>query len=188
LPGLTHGCPARISLVRAHGIDSTQGPTFGDVTGHEENNAVPHENSVLHSVLQLAAWDTFEPACEQHGATARARGFSCQSHLVALLSGQLAGASSLREIEAGMHSHAARLYHLGARPAHRASLADANRHRPVAPFGALLAAMIGRAHRGLRRAMDGVTYLIDSTSIMLNARSAWARFSAMAIGVKTHVI
>ena len=37
--------------------------------------------------------------------------------------------------------------------------------------------------------MDGATYLIDSTSLALNDRSAdWARFSADAAGVKTHVI
>ncbi len=37
--------------------------------------------------------------------------------------------------------------------------------------------------------MEGATYLIDSTSLMLNARSAdWARASAMAVGVKTHVV
>jgi len=90
---------------------------------------------------------------------------------------------------ANRHSHATRLYHLGARPAHRSSLADANRNRPVAPFCELLAVMIQRAHRGLRRVMDGATYLIDSTSLALNQRSAdWARFSADAVGVKTHVI
>ena len=176
-------------LYKAHGIDSTQGPTFGDVTGHEENNAVPHDNSVFHSMLKLVEWDAFDRAVKRHGAAACTRSFTCKSHLVALLYGQFAGASSLREIEAGMHSHAVRLYHLGARPAHRASLADANRNRPAAPFCDLLEAMIARAHRGLRRAMDGATYLIDSTSLALNDRSAgWARFSADAAGVKTHVI
>lgn len=150
---------------------------------------MPHDNSVFHAVLQRLEWDAFEAAVERHGAAARARGFSCKSHLVALLYGQFAGAASLREIEAGMLSHSARLYHLGVRPVHRSTLADANCNRPVAPFGELLAAMIRSAHRGLRRTMDGATYLIDSTSLALNNRSAgWARFSADAAGVKTHVI
>jgi len=34
------------------------------------------------------------------------------------------GASSLREIAAGMESHAARLYHVGARPVTRSTLVD----------------------------------------------------------------
>jgi hypothetical protein len=176
-------------LYKAHDIDSTQSPTFGDVTGHEESNAVPHDNSVFHAMLKLVEWDAFDRAVERHGAAADTRGFTCKSHLVALLYGQFAGASSLREIEDGTHSHAARLYHVGARPVRRSSLADANRNRSVAPFCELLAAMIQRAHRRLRRAMDGATYLIDSTSLPLNGRSAgWARFSADAAGVKTHVI
>jgi Transposase DDE domain len=96
---------------------------------------------------------------------------------------------ALREIEAGLHSHASRLYHLGARPLRRSSLADANHDRPVAVFSDLLAATIRRAHRGLRRAMDGAVYLIDSTSVTLTARSAdWARSSDQVCGVKTHVI
>ena len=140
-------------------------------------------------MLKLVPWDAFDAAVEQHATRVRARGFSDKSHLVAMLYTQFAGASSLREIEAGLRSHASRLYHLGACPPRRSSLADANRDRPVAVFSDLLAATIRRAHRGLRRAMDGAVYLIDSTSVTLTARSAdWARFSDQVCGVKTHVI
>ncbi len=150
---------------------------------------MPHDRSVFSGVLQYLELDAYEQAVAQQGTAARARSFSCRSHLTAMLYGQLAGASSLRDIEAGLQSHGNRLYHLGVRPASRASLADANRNRPVAPFTALLGAMIRRAHRGLRRTMDGATYLIDSTSLRLDNRSAgWARFSADMAGVKTHVI
>jgi DDE family transposase/uncharacterized protein DUF4372 len=150
---------------------------------------VPHDNSVFHAVLQRLDWEAFERAVAREGAAARARGFTCKNHLVALLYGQFAGASSLREIEAGMLSHASRLYHLGVQPVHRSTLADANRNRPVAPFAELLAAMIRGAHRRLRQTMDGATYLIDSTSLALNQHSAgWARFSVDTAGVKTHVI
>ncbi len=150
---------------------------------------MPHDNSVFHSMLKLVPWDAFDGAVERHATRVRARGFSDKSHLVAMLYAQFAGASSLREIEAGLHSHATRLYHVGAGAPRRSSLADANRDRPVAVFSDLLAATIQHAHRGLRRAMDGAVYLIDSTSLTLNARSAdWARFSDQVCAVKTHVI
>src|SRR6478752_3648763 len=43
--------------------------------------------------------------------------------------------------------------------------------------------------RGLRRTLDGTTYLIDSTSLRLNQHSAdWARYSATVCGAKVHVI
>jgi IS4 transposase len=56
-------------------------------------------------------------------------------------------------------------------------------------FEELFACLVSQAHRGLRRAMDGTTYLIDSTSAKLNQLSAeWARFSAKVCGAKVHVI
>lgn len=148
---------------------------------------MPHHNSVLHAMLKLVPWAEFEQAVERHGTAGRS--FSAKSHLVAMLYAQWSGAASLRDIETGMRSHATRLYHLGARPAPRSTLADANRDRPVAVFCELFAVLVERAHRSLRRALEGVTYLIDSTGLALNAQSAaWARFSAKVCGAKLHVV
>lgn len=150
---------------------------------------MPHHDSVFHSVLKQVPWDELDQAVLRHGAADCARGFGFKGQLVAMLYAQLSGAASLREVEAGLQSHASRLYHLGVRPARRSSLADANRDRPAAVFADLLAAMVRRAHRGLRRAMDGATLLVDSTGLRLNGRSAgWARFSAKVCGAKLHVV
>jgi len=106
-----------------------------------------------------------------------------------MLYAQLAGAVSLREIEAGMSSHANRLYHVHATAPKRATLAEANSNRPVEIFADLLAVMIQRSHRKLRQSMDCVTYLIDSTGLALNALSSgWAQFSAKVCGAKLHVV
>jgi hypothetical protein len=89
----------------------------------------------------------------------------------------------------GLSSHSARLYHLGADPVRRSTFSDANTLRPAEVFADLLEIMMKQAHRGLRRALAGTTYLIDATSVRLNARSAeWARFSAGVCGAKVHVI
>jgi DDE family transposase/uncharacterized protein DUF4372 len=150
---------------------------------------VRHQNSVFHTVLKHLPLGELERLIEAHGADARQRGFTSKTHIVALIYGQLSGATGLREIEAGLSSHAARLYHLGIGDVRRSSLADANAHRPSAVFSDLLAAMMKAAHRGLRRKLDGVTYLIDSTSLALTARSAtWARFSAEVCGAKAHIV
>jgi hypothetical protein len=150
---------------------------------------VRHQNSVFHTVLKHLPLGELERLIEAHGADARQRGFTTKTHIAALIYGQLSGATSLREIEAGLGSHAARLYHLGVGDVCRSSLADANAHRPSAVFSDLLAAMMTWAHRGLRRKLDGVTYLIDSTSLALTARSAtWARFSAEVCGAKAHIV
>lgn len=148
-----------------------------------------HQNSVFHDLLKRVPWDVFDRLVEEHGADWRVRRLPTKSQFIAVLYGQLSGASSLREIEGGLHSHAARLYHLGGRPAQRSTLADANARRPSAVFSALFAEMASRAHRGLRRKIGEATYLIDSTGLRLSGLgSDWAHFSAKTCGAKAHVI
>ncbi len=148
-----------------------------------------HDNSVLHQVLQHVPWGAFERLVEEHEADKHVRRLSTKSQLVAMLYGQLSGSSGLREIVSGLESHQARLYHLGATQPRRSTLADANALRPAEVFGELFALLMAQAHRGLRRALGETTYLIDSTALKLDARSAgWARFSHKVCGAKLHVI
>src|SRR6266853_132737 len=148
-----------------------------------------HHNSVFHAVLQGVPWDVFDQLVAAHGADWRVRQLTTKSQFIALLYGQLEGAASLREIEAGMESHASRLYHLGATPPRRSTLSDANALRPCAVFSELFAVMAARAHRPLRRALAGTSYLIDSTGLRLDRRSLdWARFSQKVCGLKLHVV
>ena len=148
-----------------------------------------HKNTVFHEVLKGIPWTAFDRLVEQHRADAGVRRLTTKSQLIALLYGQLSGATSLREIVAGLGSHTARLYHLGARPAPRSTLADANARRPPAVFAELFALMVSQANRHLRRALGETVYLIDSTGLRLDRRSAdWARFSDAACGAKLHVI
>jgi hypothetical protein len=150
---------------------------------------VRHHNSVFHDLVKRIPWATFDRLVRSHGADRRVRRLPTKSQLLALLYGQLGGAASLREIVGGLQSHAARLYHVGARPVTRSSLADANAGRPAALFAELFAVMVGQAPRGLRRALGEATYLIDSTSLRLRGRgTAWARVSAAACGAKVHVV
>ncbi len=147
-----------------------------------------HKNSVFHDLLKHVPWSEFDRLVEEHEADFRVRRLTTKSQFVALLYGQLSGAASLREIVTGLQSHAARLYHLGAGPVQRSTLADANAARPSEVFTALFALMVKQAHRGLRRTVAETTYLIDSTAVRLNSFSNWARFSAGVCGTKVHVI
>lgn len=150
---------------------------------------MPHHNTVFRDLLKLVPWHRFDALVEDHNADARVRRLSTKGQFVALLYGQLSGASGLREIVTGLSSHAARLYHLGADPIRRSTMSDANAKRPFAVFSELLEAMMKQAHRGLRRKLAETTYLIDSTSVRLNEHSAgWARFSSGVCGAKVHVI
>ena len=148
-----------------------------------------HQNSVFHDLLKRVPWGEFERLVAAQGADHRVRRLSTKSQLIALLYGQLSGAVSLREIVAGLESHALRLYHVGGRAPSRSTLADANARRPGAVFSGLFAALVGQAQRGLRRKVGEATYLIDATTVRLSGLSnEWAQFSAGTCGAKVHVV
>src|SRR5438067_861308 len=169
-PGQAHGCPVHFLLYIAHGIDSTGSGIVGERSGHERGvNAMRHHNSVFHQLMKHLPWDDFDRLARAHRADARARRLTSKSQFLAMLYGQLAGAASLREIVSGIESHAARLHHLGAQLPRRSTLADANHDRPSALFTELLALLMARAHRGLRRRLAETTYLIDATGLRLDA-------------------
>ena len=127
----------------------------------KEIHAMRHQNSVFHSLLKHVPWDKFDRIVEAHRADELARKLNAKRHFVALLYGQISGASSLREIVTGMESHETRLYHLGAAPVKRSTMSDANTNRPWQLFSELFTQMLKQAHPGLRRASkDAVRLLI----------------------------
>jgi hypothetical protein len=148
-----------------------------------------HQNTVIHDVLKHLPWSWLDRAVEKYGADDLSRSLTTKQHVIALLYGQMSGATSLREIVAGMESHAARLYHLGSGPVKRSTLSDANNHRPWQVFGDLCAQILAQAHRGLRRTLKDAVRLIDSTSVKLSSLSAdWATFSTDVFGAKAHIV
>ena len=146
-----------------------------------------HDNSVFHQVLQHVPWAAFDRLVAEHKGDRGVRRLSCKSQLLALLFGQLVGATSLREIEAGLTSHAARLYHLGGRCVARSTLADANRSRPADLFGQLFAHM-AMANRRTRRQMGDSVRILDATSIRLSSLSGgWLEATNGRQAVKLHI-
>lgn len=148
-----------------------------------------HHNSLFHGLLKPIRWDRFEGSVEKHEADKGTRTLTAKSQLIALLQAQLAGLSSLREVVVTMESHRTRLYHLGAEPPKRTTLADANRDRPVEVFTDLFQTLLAQAHPGLRRNTREAIRLIDSTSIQLSGLSdKWASYQSHDAGVKAHIV
>ena len=147
-----------------------------------------HQNTVIHGTLKHLPWHLLDRAVEKYGADKLSRTLTTKHHLIALVYAQLSGATSLREVVAGLESHAARLYHVGSGPVKRSTLSDANNTRPWQVFGELCTQMLGQVHHGLRRALKDAVRLIDSTSVKLSSLSAdWATFSTDVFGAKVHI-
>jgi hypothetical protein len=146
-----------------------------------------HDNSVFHQLLKHLPWAVFDRLVDKHRADRRVRRLTTKSQLLALLFAQLSGATSLREIEAGLKSHSARLYHLGGRSIARTTLADANRSRPAGLFAELFAHM-AKASRRSRRQMGDAVRILDATRIELSSLSGgWLTAMNGRHAVKLHI-
>jgi Transposase DDE domain/Domain of unknown function (DUF4372) len=153
------------------------------------SNAVRHQNIVFHAILKFVPLAVLDRLVEQHNADWDARVMKTKAHLIAMLYAQLCGARSLREIETGLKSHAAKLYHLGGCTVSRSTLSTANASRPFEVFAGLLSALIAQLQRGYRRKIGDCVRLIDSTSVQLSSLSRdWATFSTGVCGAKAHII
>lgn len=147
-----------------------------------------HQNSVFHQILQFVPWAGFKALVDHHGADARVRHLTTKSQFVALLGGQLSGASSLRDIEATLHSHEQRLFHLGVKAPARSTLADANAKRPAAVFADLFSVVLKQSRPAARRHAREAIHVLDATSIRLCAQSKhWANYEPHDAMVKVHV-
>ncbi len=154
-----------------------------------EVNTMRHHNSVFHSLQKHIPWPVFDRLVDKHGTDHRVRRLDSKSQFLAILFGQLSGATSLREIETGLLSHSNQLYHLGARCPARSTLADANASRSWALFGDLFAHMAAHANRQTRRAMADAIHILDATRLRLSGASgSWLRAQKGHWAAKLHVV
>ena len=148
-----------------------------------------HRNTVLHRLLSHIRWHHFDAHVERHASDKHVRTLTTKTQFTAMAYGQLAGADSLRETVTRFNSQGPKLYHLGAEPIARSTIADANAKRPSGVFEDLFKGLVAIAQRRVRQALTEATYLIDSTHLPLNEKSAkWARYSAGVCGAKVHVV
>ena len=192
LARLPRACPTtvRFKIVdMAHDIDSTVFRTFERVSDTQKRiNTMRHHNSVFHDLLKHVPWNEFDKLVDKHKANYRSRTLKAKGHFIAMLFGQLAGAGSLRDIEAGLMSQKARLYHLGGCTVPRSTLADANATRPAAFFESLFAHLAGCATRSTRRHMKDARTLLDATQLKLTSLGkGWLESQNQYRAVKLHI-
>ena len=145
-----------------------------------------HHNTVFHAMLKLAPWHVFDRLVGKWQADKKVRRLTTRNQFIAMLYAQLSGAASLRAIEAGFESQAARLYHI---EVSRSTLADANALRPCAVFVGFLAELMARGEHACGRKLADAVYLLDSTGFRLSGLSAdWAQFSPGVCGTKLHLV
>jgi putative transposase len=149
---------------------------------------VRYQNTVLGDLLKVLPRRRFAAIVERHKGDKYIKGFSSWDHLVTLISAQLGGLSSLREVQTVCNAQAAHHYHLGTRLIRRSTLSDANRRRPSAIFAETFAALSALADCSLPRHGTEVLRLIDATPIPLTSLHKWADWNGRTRGLKAHMV
>ncbi|MDR1848490.1 MAG: DUF4372 domain-containing protein, partial [Zoogloeaceae bacterium] len=147
--------------------------------------------SRFHEILKYFPRSSFEKLVKKHGSDKYSKGFGSWSHLVAMLYGQLSGASSLRTLEAGFNSQYPH-YHLGVRPVRRSTLFDANARRSPEVFAEAAQWLMTQLKRDVRNQMKQALCLLDSTSLTLKGRGfdVWTldQRTRNTQGIKLHLL
>jgi len=120
--------------------------------------------SRLQQLLQSVPRGAFDRIVRERGANRHVKKFGCWQHLVTMLYAQFSGATSLRQLEAGLNAQRNHHYHLGIQGVRRTTLDDANRTRSPEVFAQLLQVLIQQAGRSCRDERQELLYLLDATS------------------------
>ncbi|MDV7341562.1 IS4 family transposase [Terasakiella sp. A23] len=147
-------------------------------------------NSTFGDVLKLLPRDFVSKSVERHDSDRWRKTFKTWDHLVALLTAQFSGVSSLRDLETLLHNAQSQHYHLGIRGVKRSTLSDANNTRSAAVFGEIAQRLIQHT-KHQKSEMQEVLSVLDSSLICLNGRGyEWAKKTqarGAPPGLKLHV-
>jgi len=141
--------------------------------------------------LRFVPRHEFGRLAEEHHAGAPLRRMTRFSQFVALSTAHLAGRHSLRDVVANLQAQAPRLYHLGAKPVPRSSLARTNEKQPYTLYEALFSKLYARCQRlaprhGFR--FKNKLYSLDSSLIDLSLKVfPWAHYALGKAAMKLHV-
>ena len=145
--------------------------------------------------MSFLPWTTFARIVDRYSGDRRVRNLPCTEHFRALAFAQLTLRESLRDIEACLAAHPAKLYHSGfSAPVRRATLARANERRDwriQADFAQRLIARARRLYAGepLAGELADTVYALDSTTIDLCLSVfPWANFRTTKAAVKLHTL
>lgn len=147
--------------------------------------------STFGTLLKVLPRDEIQGIIESHRSDRWRKSFKTWDHLVAMLTAQFSGVTSLRELEVFLGEHPNQHYHLGFKGVKRSTLSDANKGRSAGVFHDIAQVMIVRAGRCQKREMRQVLSLLDASQITLKGRGyEWAKQTqtrACSPGLKLHV-
>ncbi|MDY7093905.1 MAG: IS4 family transposase [Acidobacteriota bacterium] len=150
-----------------------------------------HHSTVFAQLLKIFPRHEFRAAAQRHHRGRRLRAISRWDQFLALVMAQLTGRVSLRDLVANFNAQSHKLYHLGARPIARSSLARLNQHQPAQLFEEIFRRLLARTQAkapGHRFRFKGKLISLDASMVELTASLfPWARYQATKGAIKLHI-
>ena len=153
-----------------------------------------HCSTVLSQIVRIFPRHEFQTLANKHHAGQKFRSFSRWTQFVALLTAQLTGRDSLRDIVENMSAQSGKLYHLGIKPFSRATLSRANEQQPHEMYEALFQRLLGRCqtvaprNKRFKFKESAKLYLLDATMIELSlSLFPWAKYRKSKGAAKLHI-
>lgn len=98
---------------------------------NKRNQALSHHNTAFHQLLKPLSRHEFEAEAKKHHVGQKLRTATRWDQFVGMAMSQLSGRQSLRDIQSNLEAQRHKLYHLGAKPIARTTLARLNEHQPA---------------------------------------------------------
>ena len=106
-----------------------------------------HHNTALHQLLKPIIRHEFDALAKQHHVGQKLRSATRWDQFVGMLMSQLSGRQSLRDIESNLEAQQHKLYHLGAKPIAKSTLARLNDQQPAALYESLFYKLLRQLKR-----------------------------------------
>jgi len=150
-----------------------------------------HNNTAFHQLLKPLSRHDFERLAKQHHSGQKLRSASRWDQFIGMSMSQLSGRQSLRDIEANLAAQQDKLYHLGAKPIARSTLARLNEHQPAQLYEAVFYKLLHRCKRqpsNHKFRFKNPLYSLDASAINLSLKLfPWAAHRADTANVKLSV-
>ncbi len=150
-----------------------------------------HCNTVLSQILKLVPRHEIETLAKQHHSGRSFRTASRWSQFVTMLTGQLTGRNSLRDIVENMSAQTHRLYHLGSAKLSRSNLSRINEEKPYTLYEALFGKLLKCCQTktpGHDFRFNNPLYSLDASTVDLCLSAfPWADFRSTKGAIKLHV-
>lgn len=150
-----------------------------------------HHNTAFHQLLKPLSRHEFESLAGQYHVGQKLRAASRWDQFIGMAMSQLSGRQSLRDIQSNLAAQRHKLYHLGAKPIARTTLARLNENQPAELYQALFHKLLARckSQPGQHKfRFKNPLYSLDASALDLSIKQfPWAAHRDDTANVKLSV-